>query len=640
MASATSGTSGANVSVAPSGALTNSLLSQAQSIAAFAYSRAAVVDGFVNDLSTAVLGLQAPTISPEFPVGGSAPAVQIPDAPTFAAPVWISPAIPTAFTELLETADLEVEPFDDNPPAIFYASPPEAFSETLPDAPGVNLTFDDPTLTVTLPAVPDFLALSVTPFSGLNMPTFAASEPTIDLVAPSIREYTPGSQYTSSLLETTKAALEARIRDGGTGLTAEVENAIWDRGREREARTQAEALMRLDEMEELGYALPPGIYLDARTKLITEGSYADRGISREVMIKSAELELDQVKHALTTAVQLEGQLLDYTNAVEQRLFDSTRYATEAGIQIYNARVQAFGAMVDMYRAKVAVYEAQVRAEVSKVEAYRAQIAAEEAKAQINRALVDRYKVQVDAALSNIEIYKAQIAGIQTKAEIEKMKVMVFGEQVRAYGAKVTAYTAGIEAYRAQLSAEQTKQQVYQSQVEAFTARVNAASRQIEARISAYKGRIDAKVAEYESYKSQVQGEASRVQALAQVSGVVADVYKAQVTGAVGFNEVLTKQWQATLDQNQRTAEIAINAAKANAELYITTRSLALDAAKTGAQVSAQIGAAAINAVNVTGSVSSSESYSGSASVSVANSSSNVNSSSNSTSTSTNYNYSV
>ena len=64
------------------------------------------------------------------------------------------------------------------------------------------------------------------------------------------------------------------------------------------------------------------------------------------------------------------------------------------------------------------------------------------------------------------------------------------------------------------------------------------------------------------------------------------------------------------------------------------RSLALDAAKTGAQVAAQIGAAAINAVNFSGSVSSSEGYTASESQSWSTSTSQSNANSNST----NYNY--
>jgi hypothetical protein len=598
-----------------------------------------VVDNFVNSLTNSVLSLVAPNITPEFPNGASMPAVSIPSPPTFTAPVWVSPNIPTAITEVLDVGDLSIAPFDEDPPVIVYGSAPAPFTAPMPDAPGVDLSFVEPTLSVSLPAPPSLLSIDVGSFGGMNMPTFDADSPELTAVAPSIREYTPGAQYSSALLTATKDTLLQRIQNGGTGI-GDVEQQIWERGREREARSAADSIAKLEQMEEMGYALPPGIYVDARIKITTESEYAERGLSREVMVKSAELQLDNVKHALSTAVQLEGQLMSYTNSVEQRLFESTRYATEAGVTIYNAKVQAFAAMTDVYRAKVGVYEAQVRAETAKVDAYRAQVGAEEAKARVNQALVEQYRVQIDAALSNIKIYEARIAGIQAKADIEKTKVMVFGEQVKGYVAQINAYTAGVEGYRATLSAEQTKQQVFQSRVDAFTAQVNASARQIDARISAYKGRIEAKTAEFDGYRAAVAGESARVDALAKASGVVADTYRSQVTAVLGYNEVLTKQWQATLDQNQRTAEIAINTAKANADLYISTRSLALDAAKTGASVSAQIGAAAINAFNVSASVSSSEGYNASESVSNANSISNVTSTSTSTSTSTNYNYNV
>jgi len=620
---------------APSSGLTASLLGNASNIVAYAHSRVDVVDSFIGKLANSILTLQAPSITPEFPTGGDMPTIVVPTAPVFETPVWVSPAIPDAFTETLDITDLELPAFTAALPEINYGTAPTAFTGNVPDAPAVTFDFDDPTLAVTMPDAPNLLTLNISNFSGLDMPTFDAAVPELTAVAPSVREWTPEDAYTSTLLTALKASLEDRILNGGTGL-GDAEAAIWERGREREARSSQDALLKLEEMEAMGYMLPPGAYLDARLKIITETDYAERGHSREVMIKSAELQLDNVKHALSTSAEVEGRLLEHTNQVEQRLFEATRYATEAGISIYNAKVQAFNAAVEVYRAQAQVYEARVRAEQGKVDAYRAQIAAEQAKAQVNQALVEQYRVQADVALSAIKIFEAQIAAIQTKADIEKTKVMIFGEQVKGYVAQINAYTAGVEAYRAQLQGEQTKQQVYASQVEAFTARVNAAARQIDTRVAAFRGRIEAKTAEFDSYKATVQGEASRVQALAQTNGVVADAYKATVAATSSYNEVLTKQWQAVLEQSQRTAEIAVNAAKANAELYVTTRSLGIEAAKTGAQVSAQVGAAAINAVNFSGSVSSSEGYSANESVSFVNSSSH----SDSTSTNTNYNYSA
>lgn len=620
----------------PTSTLTNSLLGNATNIVAYAQGRVATVDSYITNMQNAVLSLVAPVINPEFPTGGEMPSISIPDAPTFETPVWTAPGLPAAFTGELDLSDLTIEPFDEDPPTIQYGTAPTPFSGTMPDAPGVNLTFEDPTLTVNMPAPPALIGLNIVPFGGMTLPTFTESDPVLTAVTPTIREYTPGAQYTSALLTALKASLEDRITNGGTGLNQDVENAIWDRGREREARSASDAILDLERMEALGYSSVPGIYLAARTKIMTETDFANRGHSREVMIESARLELDNVKHALTTATQLEGQLIDYTNATEQRIFESTRYATEAGISIYNAQVQAFGAMVDVYRAKVGAYEARIRAEVAKVDAYRATIAAEEAKASINRSLVDQYRTMVDAALANVEVYKARIAGIQAKAEIEKAKVQVYGEQVRGYVAQINAYTAGVEGFRASLEAEKTKQQVYQSQVEAFSARVNATARISESRIEAFKGQISAYTAELEGYRATISGESARVDGVAKIAGVVSDTYKSTVAGASAYNELLTKRWQAVLDQNQRTAEIGIQAAKANAEMYVTTRSLALDAAKTGAQVAAQIGAAALNAVNYSGSVSSSESFG----QSISASSSVSTSSSTSSSQNYNYNYSV
>lgn len=609
------------------------ILGRANGLVAYAQDRVAAVDGFINSLASQVLTLQPPTITPEFPTGGSAPALDIPAMPDLPVPVWVAPGIPQALTETLDLGDLDVGTFDEDPPSIDYGTPPPPFAIAIPDAPGVDLEFEDPTLEVKLPEAPALLQLNVRRFSGLNLPDFDAVDPVLTAVEPSIREYTPGKEYTSDLLLRVKAALEQRVA-GGTGLDPDVENAIWDRGREREARTQADALAQLDQMEALGFAMMPGIYLDARLKIITETDYANRGHSREVMIKAAELELDNVKHALTTAVQLEGQLMDYTNAVETRVFEAAKYATEAQVSIYNAKVQAFGAMVDVYKTKVAIYEARVRAEVSRVDAYRAEIAAEEAKASINRTLVDQYKVLVDVALSNIEIFKARIGAIQARADIEKTKVEVFGAQVQGYTAQVNAYTAGVEGFRATVQAEATKQEVYKSRVDAFSARVNAYGREVDARVAAYRGRIDAKTAEYTGYQAAIAGESARIEGIVKTSSVIADAYKGQVQAAGMYNEVLTKQWQATLDQQQRVAEIGVSAAKANAELYVTTRSLALDAAKTGAQVAAQIGSAALNAFNISGSVSAatSESLSQSQSTQISTSSSNSNSNS------TNYNY--
>lgn len=602
-------------------------------ISAYADQQTDAANAFLLRLGDATAGLTPPQITPEFPDGPEAPPQITTTVPTYQEVVWTSPTAPGSFVGDLDVNDLLPEPFEEDAPVLSFPAAPE-FDGTAPDAPGVNLVYEEPELSVELPSAPDLLSLNVTPFDGLNIPTIDFEIPELEVVEPSIREYTPGAEYTSSLLTALQTSLQDRIENGGTGISQDVENAIWDRGRERELRSAEQARMGLEDMEAMGFFFPPGVYIDARLKILTETDAAIKGHSREVMIKAAELEQENVKHALTTATQLEAQLIDYSNAVEQRLFESTKYATEAGIAVYNAKVQGYTAFVQAYTARVRIYEAQVQAETARVDAYRAQIQAEEAKAQINRALVEQYRAQIDAALSSIRIFEARIAGIQAKAQIEKTKIEIFGEQVRAYAADVNAYTAGVEGFRARIQAEGTKQEAYRSRVQAYTAQVEASSKIIESRIAAFRGNLDAYTARWDGYRSAYQAEAAKAQAISSYNTSVADSFKAEVGAAVSYNEVLTKQWQVSLEQAQRTAEIGIQSAKANAELYVTTRSIAVDAAKVGAQVSAQLGASALNAINWSTSIANSSSWS------IGQNYSTSQATSESVSTSYNYNYSV
>lgn len=601
---------------------------------AYAYQRTAAVDGYLLRLGNLSGTLVPPVITANFPSSPSSPPLSLAPPPTGIPIVWTAPALPAAFSGDVTVNDLLPAPFDDPAPLLVFGSAP-VFNDVAPSAPGLNLDFGVmPDLTVNLPSAPQLLSLSISAFGGVNMPTIDPTIPTLTIDPPSLIKYVPGAQYTSSLLTRLKAKLEDILTNGGTGLVASIENAIWDRGREREAKAQREAIDQLDAMEATGFALPTGAYLDARIKILTETNYVQTGLSREVMIKQAELEQTNVSHALDASITLEGSLIQYTNSVEQRMFDSCKYATEAGVSIYNARVQAYTVFVDAFKARIAIYEAQVRAELAKVEVYKAQLQAEQTKAEINKVLVDQYKVQIEAALSSVEVFKARIGAIQAKADIEKTKIEIYGEQVKGYAAKVGAFTAGVEGFRATIQAEQTKQDAFKSKVQVYSARVDAASKLIEARIKAFEAKISAKSAEYDGFKAAVAGESARVGAIAAANSAVAEVYKAQSVGLSSYNEVLTRQYQVTVEQAARVAEIGVAAAKANAELYITSRTLAVEAAKAGATVSAQLGAAALNANNFSQSDSTSKSDSKSTS------SSDSKSSSNSLSQSTNYNYNL
>lgn len=533
------------------------------------------------------------------------------DRPTLEPITFSLPPIPVEFTGQLNVEGLLPAPFDADPPTLALGAVPTAEFGPPPTAPGVDLSYQMPELDLSLPTPPELLSISVSTFNGISLPAPPGpdDEPVLNLVAPTIREYVPGTQYSSALLTALESELLRRITHGGTMLNPIVEGAIWDRGREREAETLRAKLDDLERMESLGYALPHGVWLDARLKIQTENAAASRGLSREIMIEQARLELEGVRQALEIAQRVEATNMEIANQIEQRAFEAARYATEAGVAIYNARVQAFSAFVDVYRAKVQAYEARIRGELARIEAYKLEIDAEQLKVQVNQARVEQFKILTDAALAAIEVYKAEIGGIQARAEIEKLRVQIFGEQVRGYSAQVNAYTASVEAFRAATQAEVARQEVYRSAVQAYGARVDAGGKLVNARIAEFEARARAKENEWRAYQARAAAETERVRALATMNDAVARIYTAEAGAAASYNEVLARQWQAATQLSINLANVSLEQAKANAQLYMLQQSMIMDAAKVGATVSAQMGAAALAAVNFSTSFSNNNSVS-------------------------------
>lgn len=550
-----------------------------------------------NALTNLAQSLVAPTITPTFAVGPSAPAIATTAAPSLITFTWNAPTTgPTPISATLNIDPYLPATFDKTPPALAFGAAPAAFTDVAPPAPGITYPSFPVEPTVSLPAAPDLLSIQTYQFGGVNIPSLVDNTPVLTIVDPQVFAYTPGQGFTSALLTQTLGILSSRL-NGGTGLNPAVEKAIWDRGRDREAKSLADGLAEVDRMASLGYQLPPGPWLDARIKLQTEFAAQSYGYSREVMIKQAELEQDNLKSSLSQAIDLEGKLIDQYNQIEQRVLEGVKYATQAGIETYNAKVEAYKAYVSAYQTKIAIYEAQIKGELAKVQAYQSAVEAERAKAEINQALVQSYKVKTDAALAVIELYKAELAAVQTKAEIEKLKIEVYGEQIKAFGSKINAYTAAVEGYKGSIQAEATKQTAFTSQVEAYSAQVSAQAKVIDAKISEYKGKIEAKMQEYEGFKATVSAESERVRGIASYNSAVADMYRSIVTGQASYNEVLTKQWAAVFEQAQRTAEIANSTAKMNADLYLQSRGVAADVSKASGAVFAQLGAAALNALS-------------------------------------------
>ena len=586
--------------------LVNQSFENAQGYAAAAQTQLASFAGALN----ASIGA-APTYSVAFATPGQLAVVGAGTVPTWTidpvdpsgAPTPVMPEMPT----------VNIDDFNEVAPDISFPVAPTlnyGVAPTIPAISAVSLP-DAPILTDV--AVPTYLSLSTPTFAGVDLHTDYLSKleniPTLDLVAPTPYSYARGPAYASELLSKLQSTLNQRLA-GGTGLPTAVEQAIWDRARSRETQValanEAE-VMRTSEA--MGFQLPSGV--TAAQLRDAQQVYYDKlsGLSRDISIKQAELEQENLKQTIASGMQLEGQLIDYSYKLEQLSFDAARVAAENAIQVHNAQVEQFKALLTAYNTYATAYGTIMDAELSKVEVYKAELQAEQTKAQVNQSLVHQYKAQIEAGLSYVEIYKAQVGAANAMIQLEQAKIGAAGEQIRAYVSQVNAETAKIEAYKASVQAESSKVEVYRVKAQAFSAKAGAQAERARAEISRFSAIVQGQSAQWDGYKALISARAARAQGQAAAAGASAEAYRAKAAAIEAENNSNARAWEGAIKQYDASIQAGIQVAKMNGDWAIQANNARMDAAKAGTQVYAQLVSSAYGIVHTSAGISGSSSMS-------------------------------
>lgn len=538
-----------------------------------------------------------------------APTLQtMPGAPTMPDIEFHDPGgTPNALNESIP--EMHIDNFNETAPTINL---PDAVSPTYGAVPAIPAVANVPVPTaptLSMPSAPSFLSLSTVAFSGVDLREDwldrLESIPELVLSEPTPYSYALGPEYASALLDNLKATLNSRLA-GGTGLSASIEQAIWDRARGREtnvALANEQEVMRTAEAS--GFHLPSGAV--AAQLREAQKAYYDKlsDLSRDVAIKQAELEQENLRQTIDAGMRMEGMLIDYSSKLEQLSFETARAYADNAIQAYNAKMAHFNALLDGYKTYASTYKTIIDGQMAKVEVYRAQLQAEQTKSDFNKALVEQYKAQIEASMSQVKIYEAQVGAAKTLVDMEQAKIGAAGEQIKAYVAQVNAETAKVESYKAQVQGEVAKLDAYKARAGVYATVVGAQAEHSRALISRYSAISAAKSAEWDGYKARVLAESARMDALGKQSAALLDGYKAETAAVQASAELQSSVWQSNMKQYEAAAQITIQAARVNNDATIQTNNARLDAAKAGAQVYAQLTSSAYGMIHASAGVSAS-----------------------------------
>lgn len=514
---------------------------------------------------------------------------------------------PAALSDTLP--DITIDDFAVGVPTTTFPTAPTLTFGAAPTIPAIGTITVPSAPMVTMPDAPTYLSLSTVTFGGLDIHadwlTKLETIPELTLASPTPYSYIAGPEYSSALLDGLKAVLVDRLT-GGSGLTPAVEQAIWDRARSRETQlglaNEAE-IMRASEA--MGFQLPAGV-LAVQLREARQNYYDKLStLSRDVAIKQAELEQENLKQTIAAGMDLEGKLIDYSYKLEELTFQTAKAYADNAIQVYNAAVEGYKALLSGYQTYAGAYKTIIESELAKVEVYKAELSGEQTKASINNTLVQQYKAQIEASMAQVEIFKAQVGAAQTLVQLEQAKIGAAGEQIRAYVAQVNAETSKVEAYKVGVQAESAKVEVYRAQTQAYSAKAGAQAERARAEISRYSALTQAKSLEWDGWKAKIAGETARIQALSTQSSVLVDGFKAGAAATEAQGTLNARVWESNIKQYEAGQQLAIQTAKVNGDFAIQTNNARLDAAKAGAQVYAQLTSSAYSMIHASAGVSAS-----------------------------------
>jgi hypothetical protein len=416
--------------------------------------------------------------------------------------------------------------------------------------------------------VPTLVDVVIPPIPAYRAPEFTGSHPVFDAEMPTDLDVTMRTQYetispimrdavTSQIdafidrefpsYRTGLAKIEDRLNtylDGGSALSPEIENAIYNRTLDKTDREGRRAIdTAWKDAAKAGYTMPTAYLLAKKQDIDQMRRDNNARAAIDIAVKQAELEQQNLQFAVTQSSNLRKMAIDsalgyYMGLIQinGQALDYARSVVDAIVKSFDIAARYAEVQVRIYEADGRIYEAKLRGAMAEIEAYTAHIRGLEAQVNVNVAEVNAYKARVDAVQAEANVYVAMVSAVRAQVDIEKAKVDVYGARVQAYVAQVNGYTAQWQGYSAAVNGESSKIQASAEQVRAFSAQVQAyeaivrsRGAAIEARAKTNEQTIRAYAAEVDAYSAVTNAKAVAQSAEIKTYDSTLEAFKAKAS---------------------------------------------------------------------------------------------------------------
>lgn len=501
---------------------------------------------------------------------------------------------------------IDIAPFM---PSIDGISVPEAPAERaqpdVPEKPGLSEVILPDAPVLDKPLFPSLATIEIPEFTFPTLPLWDATAPEFEGTAVSTVLQWGDPQYATEIMP----EVLQKIRDlwaGSNGIPPAVEQAMWERAANREdLDTQRQISAAYTDFSSRGFTEPQGMLVARIDAIREESQIKKQGLNREIAIKMAEIQVENMRFAVEQGVASENLLFNIWNNMAQRQFEAAKIQLDSQMALYNAQVALFNAKQQAYSTEAQVFKVKLDAALSELQVFKMQLEGELARGQLNEQRVKIYGEQIRALLADVEVYKAVMQGASIQADVNRNLIEGFKAEVSAYAEEIRADKTRYEAYESRIKGELGKVQILDAEARAYASYVSGQSTVADIGIKQMQGDIQRNEQLIREFTARLEADRAKIQADLAVIQAGSSAYTADIQRYVaqaGAEEARFKVQLAAKESEIRATlgvfEIEVKKYIADMEQMIRKANVQLEALKAAGQVGSTLAAGAMAGISI------------------------------------------
>jgi len=465
----------------------------------------------------------------------------------------------------------------------------------------------------TIPKAPTLSNIPSVALPLLSLPEFSGVAPDTNVAVPILLSPEDEVAYTSTMLDSLQSQI-LTVLQGNRGYLDEIFDAIWAREQRNEFATAQRARESVQELwGSRNWDSPGGVESEQLLRIDQDLMQQQTGRARDLAIEQNKVEVERFMQHLTQGIALESRLIQYEEGRAQRSLQARELFNAAAVQLFSATIERINLDLQAYQIEAQVYGELIKAEVLKLEKTEKELQIASLQNEIDQSRVQLYVAQLEGVQKILDVYVAELQGVEAKVKIGQTQVAAFAEKVKAVGLEIQAKELEFKGFSAQVQGQLGQVQIFGAETQAFASRAQAINSTNNSRTTLYQGEIEGQrlvlnqiEQDTRLFSALLDGEVKRFDGTARVHGQDIQAFVSRNQAEANRVQADADQFRALVERARAEESLKLQQGQINANNVLRIAELEVGGLDSIMNVHAQIGSAAMSALNASAGIQGSD----------------------------------